>query len=259
MLTKIKFKKFTSFEDLEVKLSPGINIFIGENGTGKTNILKAAYAACDVAKDNGDGDFAKKIVNVFRPVGKQIGRLVKRSQGNSEGNVEVEREIARGKRIKLRLSVSRAGKGQGATVSGSTKKWMGNRMKTAYIPVKDMMANAPGFSSLYNESEIHFEEIYADIVSKAYRPLKKGKVGEAESRLLGMLQKAMDGRVMTRGEVFYLRNRQGELEFTLLAEGLRKLGLLWVLIKKRHAAGWLGAVLGRAGDKPEPEVDENGR
>lgn len=37
MLDKIKFDKFTTFEKLEVKFSPGLNIFIGENGTGKTH------------------------------------------------------------------------------------------------------------------------------------------------------------------------------------------------------------------------------
>ena len=41
----------------------------------------------------------------------------------------------------------------------------------------------------------------------------------------------MDGRVITEGEHFFLKNRQGNLEFTLLAEGIRKLALLWLLIQ----------------------------
>ncbi|MGI9323526.1 MAG: AAA family ATPase, partial [Pseudomonadales bacterium] len=44
MLKSIKFENFTAFEKLNVDLSEGVNIFIGENGTGKTHILKAAYA-----------------------------------------------------------------------------------------------------------------------------------------------------------------------------------------------------------------------
>ncbi|MEI7590999.1 MAG: AAA family ATPase, partial [Deltaproteobacteria bacterium] len=63
MLDKIRFDKFTAFEKLEIKFSTGINIFVGENGTGKTHILKAAYAACDIAKSKGG--FAEKINNVF--------------------------------------------------------------------------------------------------------------------------------------------------------------------------------------------------
>jgi len=48
---------------------------------------------------------------------------------------------------------------------------------------------------------------------------------------LGILQKAMDGKVINKKENFFLKNKRGELEFTLLAEGFRKLGLLWLLIQ----------------------------
>ena len=85
MLETIKFTKFTAFEDLTVALSPGINIFIGENGTGKTHILKAAYAACEIVIGK---DFEEKINDVFYPSRKQIGRLVKmiaRHQSRSFG------------------------------------------------------------------------------------------------------------------------------------------------------------------------------
>jgi len=41
----------------------------------------------------------------------------------------------------------------------------------------------------------------------------------------------MDGKVVLREEGFFLRNKQGNLEFTLLAEGMRKLCLLWLLVQ----------------------------
>ena len=59
MLERITFDKFTAFEKLDIRFSPGINVFTGENGTGKTHILKAAYAACDIAKSKES--FAEKI------------------------------------------------------------------------------------------------------------------------------------------------------------------------------------------------------
>lgn len=46
----IGLKNFTVFEDLRLEVSSGINIFIGENGTGKTHLLKAIYAACEISK-----------------------------------------------------------------------------------------------------------------------------------------------------------------------------------------------------------------
>ena len=54
---------------------------------------------------------------------------------------------------------------------------------------------------------------------------------ERRKRLLGILQKAIEGKVTEKKEEFFLRNNQGNLEFSLLAEGMRKLGLLWLLIQ----------------------------
>jgi len=230
MLEKIKFDKFTAFEKLEVKFSPGINILVGENGTGKTHILKAAYAACDIAKSKGG--FAEKINNVFYPSDKQIGRLVKRSSVSSKGSIEVTRKLSDDKKISLRLSLSNhTTKPEKATLSGSPKVWIENPMAAAFIPVKDMMANAPGFRSLYKEREIHFEEVYVDIIDKAFLPVRKGPTNKQRKQLLESLQEAMDGKVVAKNEEFFLRSKHGELEFTLLAEGHRKMGLLWLLIQ----------------------------
>lgn len=252
MLTKIKFEKFTAFEKLEVGLSQGVNIFVGENGTGKTHILKAAYAACDIAKSKGG--FAEKINNVFYPSGKQIGRLVKRSSVSSKGSVEVTRRLENGKKITLRLSLSNhTTKPEKATVSGWPKAWTAAPMEAAYIPVKDMMANAPGFRSLYEEREIHFEEIYVDIIRKAFLPVLKGPTDKPRKQLLESLQEAMEGKVVAKNEEFFLRNKHGELEFTLLAEGFRKMGLLWILIQN-------GTLLnGSALFWDEPETNLNPR
>ena len=228
MLKSIEFNQFTAFEQLKIEFSPGVNIFIGENATGKTHILKAAYAACEF---KNEVDLAEKINNVFYPFGKQIGRLVKRSPGESNGHVEVKRKLKKGTAsLKLTLS-SHAVHPKDAKMSGQSKAWKNDPLKAAYIPVKDMTANAPGFPSLYRAREIHFEEIYDDILRKAFMPRLKGRPEKSRSKLLDNLREAMGGTVVNRGEEFFLRSKQGELEFTLLAEGLRKLGLLWTLIQ----------------------------
>lgn len=230
MLRSIKFERFTAFEKLEVQFSPGINVFIGENGTGKTHILKAAYAACDIVKTGEN--FADKIVSVFYPYQKQIGRLVKRTGSSAKGSIEVVRNVEEKKTRTLQLTLSNhAIDSKDASVVVKGKSWSDTPVDTAYIPVKDMMANAPGFRSLYDEREIHFESIYVDILRKAFLPVKKGPIDKSRKKSLDTLQEAMDGKVVAKNEEFFLKNKQGELEFTLLAEGHRKLGLLWILIQ----------------------------
>lgn len=60
-IESIGLKNFTVFEDFRIDVSSGINIFIGENGTGKTHLLKAIYAACEISKSGSSGaEFLKK-------------------------------------------------------------------------------------------------------------------------------------------------------------------------------------------------------
>ena len=137
-----------------------------------------------------------------------------------------------------------------ATITGA-KSWVTVPIESVFIPVKEMLANAPGFRSLYAQREIHFEEIYSDILDRAYRPIPRGAPGSERKRLLDMLQKTMAGKVAVKDEEFFLRNKQGNLEFTLLAEGMRKLGLLWLLIQ--NGTLFKGSVL--FWDEPETNLN----
>ena len=52
-----------------------------------------------------------------------------------------------------------------------------------------------------------------------------------EGAFLRDLQKAVEGEITVKNEEFFLQTGHGNLEFTLLAEGMRKLGLLWILVQ----------------------------
>lgn len=243
-ITKIKLERFTAFEKLDLDLSPGINVFVGENGTGKTHLMKVAYSACDISQTKAH--MAEKLVRVFLPSGKAIGRLVKRRKTSSRCAVEVYTDQAR-----LRLSFSNhATVTKSATFTGA-KAWGEQQLGSVYIPVKEMLSNAPGFRSLYSQREIHFEEIYSDILDRAYRPSRRGPIQSDRRRLLSSLQEIMEGKVTIKDEEFFLRSKQGNLEFTLLAEGMRKLGLLWLLIQ--NGSLYRGSVL--FWDEPETNLN----
>jgi recombinational DNA repair ATPase RecF len=133
MIEKIRFEKFTAFEKLEVDFSPGINIFVGENGTGKTHILKAVYCACDITKSQKN--FAEKINKVFFPSGLQIGRLAKRASVSTQGYIELHRRLTESdKKINIRLSFSNHTKlPEKAKISGAYKQWMAEPLDSVYI------------------------------------------------------------------------------------------------------------------------------
>ena len=45
MITQLKLKSFAAFTELDIDFSPGINIIIGENGTGKTALCRFVWNA----------------------------------------------------------------------------------------------------------------------------------------------------------------------------------------------------------------------
>jgi ABC-type lipoprotein export system ATPase subunit len=220
----MELKNFTAFSELNLEFSRGINIFIGANGTGKTHILKLLYAACDITRSKKE--FSEKLDSIFMPYEGRFGRLAHRKTVSVNASINLFRSNE-----KLCANFSNHTKtSTGVKVTGETS-WNRKRIECAYIPVKEMLAHAPGFRSLYSGRHIQFEEIYYDIVDRAYLPLLKGPIDNDRKRLLQNIEKAIEGKVTTKGEFFFLKNPQGELEFSLLAEGLRKLALLWLLIQ----------------------------
>lgn len=223
-LTRIKLQNFTAFAHLDLELSPGVNVLIGENGTGKTHLLKIAYAACDITRTKGP--FSAKLERVFLPFDGNMGRLVHRTGKSTAASAAIY-----GNGTSVRSTFSNHTKlPEKAKIRGK-QLWTNAEIRSAFIPVKEMLANAPGFLSLYETREVHFEEVYRDILLRAYAPKLKGPPDGQRKKLLAIIQKAVAGTVTVKNDTFFLRDKHGNLEFTLLAEGMRKLALLWLLIQ----------------------------
>jgi len=224
-ITKVKLENFTTFERLDMEPSEGINVLIGANGTGKTHIIKLIYSACDISKTRLN--FADKLIRNFLPSGRALGRLVKRSKAKTKCSIEVYRGS-----LKLKMSFSKLTKIPSSARVTGLDSWQKKPIESVYIPVKEMLANAPGFRSLYSQREIHFEEIYVDILDRAYRPILRQPLEKDKEKLISQLSKLIEGKVSIDKEEFFFRSNLGtKLEFTLLAEGLRKIGLLMLLIQ----------------------------
>ncbi len=253
-LTRVELEQFTAFALLKLDLCRGINVLIGTNGTGKTHLMKVCYAACDVSRSPAD-DFARKLVAVFLPSGRRLRRLVRQQQGaDGEATIRVRRGA-------LKLEASFRSRPRLFSLDPSTftdhdpdqamKAWARERVESVYVPVKEMLSNGPGFRSLYSKREVHFEEVYSDILDRAYLPALRRPVDDRHEQLLARLETVIGGTVVVENEEFFLRNEHGNIEFSLLAEGVRKLALLWLLI--RNGVMRPGSVL--FWDEPETNLN----
>ena len=240
-ITRIKLENFTVFESLDLEPSPGINVLVGANGTGKTHLMKACYAACKVT--GVSTEIVDRMIRIFLPLDGNSGRLV-----NWKAAAHLSAEVT----ITFEAHVISWYLEKEGPVGGNMPGWIDeDPIEGVYIPTKDMLANAPGFRSLYAAREVHFEETYQDILDRAYLPPLRNPAEFVSPDVLERLEAELGGKVTLHGEVFFLSGEQGELEFTLLAEGLRKLGLLWLLI--RNGSLRPGAVL--FWDEPETNLN----
>lgn len=229
MITKLQADNFTAFQSIAVAFSKGVNILIGENGTGKTHLMKMMYAACCVADAKMPQTLAQKVHSVFLP--DSNGRLVHRTIGRAKGSFTVYRQDGDQPERHVRLELSTLTKGDEGRVVNINQWRMSTPNNVVYIPVKDMLASAPGFISLYEKYHLPYEGVYVDILSKALVPSLKGGRSKEQATLMQQIETAIGGKVIEKDEHFYLHNAQGQLEFSLLAEGYRKLGLLFTLIQ----------------------------
>ncbi len=225
-LKKLRLESFTVFDKLELEFSDGINIFIGENGTGKTHIMKVLYAACQASRK--DVSFPQKLVGVFRPDGSNITRLVKRAKKGVTASVEVSSDLA-----SIRTKFSTQTKKWDADTTGE-EKWekQHDKLISTFIPAKEILSHAFQFEAAYLKNAIDFDETYVDIIAAAKININPGPVPAVMKKYMDKLKNILDGSVTIEQDKFYLKpGTQAKLEFHLVAEGLRKLALLWQLIK----------------------------
>lgn len=246
-LTRVELENFTVFAELDQTFSPGINVLIGTNGTGKTHLLKVLYAACAItAGEDADKGLSIKLRGIFKPHQGRIGRLIRRRSDKYGAKLVVSQQ--NGAQLIAHFFLNSANE---IAQSDTLSAWQKETLDSTYIPVKEMLAHAPGFLATAARREIAFEDIYTDIIKRAFLPKLIQPVGLMNPELIASLQTILGGGIFLKGDVFFLKNKQGILEFSLLAEGIRKVALLWLLIQNGTLA--LGSIL--FWDEPEANLN----
>lgn len=224
-LSSISLTNFTVFDHIDLSFSEGINVFIGENGTGKTHLMKLLYAACCTTM-NQRVNYEDKIARVFRPQDYRVARLSKRRSGD----ISTEATVVSEKR-KLTIRFSRKTRRQEAEIRGGAE-WVGlSDLHSVFIPAKEILTHAWNFEAAVDNNIIEFDDTYLDIVKAAKVGISPGRDSTQKSEYLKMLQKIIDGKVVFEEDRFFLVHQNAKTEFSLVAEGFRKLALLWLLIK----------------------------
>ena len=194
--------------------SSGINVIIGENGTGKTSLLKMIYSA---TQENGNE--LKKSSHFDNYFSKNIRFSDFLNNSTQFSAIEV---VIDGESITFNLSIKEM-----ITSCPTHKK----QTPAVFIPTTEMLSHSDGFLALNQKYEMPFDKTQVDIIVNASLPETR-EMPVYMQTILGKIGTVIDGEVIQEDDEFYVLKKDGrKLRFSLEAEGLRKLGLLWKLIR----------------------------
>jgi predicted ATPase len=236
MLKRMTIKNLTVFPDADLKFGPDLNVFVGENGAGKTHLLKLAYSVLASSAEEGRKPnatlptksayqmrLADKLVNVFRA--ESLGRLARRKQGRERCDISLAFERADWN-ITFGFATNSKSEVGREKLSGA---WVD--VSPAYLPTRELLTIFPNFVSVYEGHYLEFEETWRDTCLLLGALLQKGPKEKRIRELLEPLETAMGGSIeLDKNGRFYFRSVSGRMEMPLVAEGLRKLGMLSRLI-----------------------------
>ena len=233
ILKKIKLQNYTVFNEQTIEFDKGINVLIGENGTGKTHLLKLLYSACQAADKKVS--FSHKIVFTMLPDDYKISRLITRKSGNHVAAVRITASENETKKEKI-LSAEFHGRTQkwDADVTGETEweeAFCG--VNSIFIPAKEILSNCYNLNAAVDKNNIQFDDTYLDIINAAKIDVSDGKNTREQENMMKEIEHIIHGSVVydPKKDEFYLKRRNSKQEFNLVAEGIRKMALLWQLVK----------------------------
>lgn len=281
MIAKLELTNFAKFGELGINFSPKINVIIGENGTGKTQLLKAAYAANTVlAQGQEQSDLTDKLCSTFRPTGDALGKLVNNgTPGNQHAKINAEFGL---------------GQGLCAEFTASSKKVKLTHFSTGalavgtpiFLPTKEVLSM---FKGITNEKADQatlrslFDATYLDLCEKlaVRRPVKPEDAIERDPRFGQVYQtlvNTIEGRfrltlgsasfepgkyqeqrdkdqhqLNTRMETVFVPIKGESISAQMAAEGIRKLGILQLLLENQQLTpGTTGTLFW---DEPETNMN----
>lgn len=202
----------------ELSFSDGINVIIGENGTGKTTILKMIYAATQWSIKQTKEYMTDKFYRYFS---NNISDM--ESMKNNAFKEDYSSFAVSDGKHTFEYSLSHKG--------FFDTDWLSLDIQSVFIPTADMLSHSKGFLALDKKFKMPFDGTQVDIIVNASLPEVR-TMPEYLDRILGQIEKVIGGKLIYDDESFYIVKKDGQkIDFSLEAEGLRKLALLWKLIK----------------------------
>ncbi|HTN90478.1 MAG TPA: AAA family ATPase [Sorangium sp.] len=225
-LTRLTLRGFTVFSDAAFDFAPGVNVLIGENGTGKSHVLKLVYALTEAARrfaagEGLDGGAEPKLddlvrgmlMGVFQP--DSLDSFAKYTPGQADVSLEWE-----GARVEVTLPTR-------AALTSKADGDLSRIGRPLFIPPREVLSIFPGFVEAWVRRDSAFDRTYFDLcMALGLMPLRS----RGPAALRDPIEQELGGKVFMRDGRFYLNYPGDDMEVTMVAEGDRKLAMIAYLL-----------------------------
>lgn len=230
-IKSLSVKDFAAFQEASFEFSPGINVLIGENSTGKTQVLKLIYTMIKIAGadlNKPDALTFSRFQGVFNS--KNVGDLVRKRLSDLPDQLEKVSDVKLWTGSShIGVSLWQNGQMESTSRSGSVKI-----PKAVFLPSHEVLSMYPGFIAAYQKRELSFDETVYDLcVALNANPLRKEKFEEVQD-IIKPFEAIFNGpdSISVKNDSFYVKLPDtGDLIAQLVAEGYRKLATLAYLVR----------------------------
>jgi len=236
MINRLELKNFTAFSSkLDISFSPKINIIIGENSTGKTQLLKAAYGLCSggsllknkdsIDRNELEDELTTKMLRLFMPLDEKLGKM--RHHGVTE-NAQLSASFSQDKKIELSFHTNSK-----IIALQESNSYEQSQPEPIFIPTKEVLSFMKGFVSLYDKYGLSFDLTYRDICSLLDLPEIRSDVLHEKSKwAMDEIKHICGGsfKFYGGGNVTF-KTENSEFSANSMAEGFRKAGMLSRLLE----------------------------
>lgn len=234
MLNKVGIKNFGSLQDISWDGISGINLVIGENGTGKSFLLKALYSAVKTIEEFKRGDdirttneiLAEKLRWTFQT--DRLGDLVTKGQ---EDHLSLEMEFD-SKKFSYSFS-----KDANTKLNNVKNEALTRESNSIFLPAKEVLSI---FNIILKSREVDksfgFDDTYFDLAKALKITPKQGKNHKAFADSRKKLENILGGKVEFEEQSGRWEFKNGKQKFSIGAtsEGVKKIAILDNLLANKY-------------------------
>jgi AAA15 family ATPase/GTPase len=250
-ISRIEITDFLVFKgEFALDFCSGANVIIGENGTGKTTLMKAMYWACQCASesvlDRGNWTISRQMKTPYNHYFQLSSYFTNFNVENNEQRQETNSRLRifnnsvdgtlpvldaspsdNLSSVKIHLG------SEDSKARMTLAQWCRLKPQAVFIPTTEMLSHARGLLALNMERQLPFDKTEIDILAKAELE-PTWEITQNAKELFEVLREQIGGQVVFDGKEFYVEKDDtfaGRIPYSYEASGFRKLGLLWKLLR----------------------------